>query len=68
MTDQSVDYEDLTTMQLDAEALAALVEPGGELAQFLLVGDAAHLEQSQATALETDRAAGVLGFLDTQGL
>ena len=30
MTEQPVDYEDLTTMQLDAEALAALVEPGGE--------------------------------------
>ena len=30
MTDQPVDYEDLTSMQLDAEALAALVEPGGE--------------------------------------
>ena len=30
MTEQAVDYEDLTTMQLDPEALAALVEPGGE--------------------------------------
>ena len=30
MTEQPVDYEDLTTMQLDADALAALVEPGGE--------------------------------------
>ena len=30
MTDQHVDYEDLTAMQLDAEALAKLVEPGGE--------------------------------------
>jgi len=30
MTDRPVDHEDLTTMRLDAEALAALVEPGGE--------------------------------------
>lgn len=30
MTDQSVDYEDLTSMQLDDDALTALVEPGGE--------------------------------------
>jgi hypothetical protein len=30
MTDQPVDYEDLTSMQLDDAALAALVEPGGE--------------------------------------
>jgi hypothetical protein len=30
MSDSSVDYEDLTTMQLDDAALAALVEPGGE--------------------------------------
>ena len=27
---QPVDYEDLTSMQLDPEALASLVEPGGE--------------------------------------
>jgi len=30
MTDQPVDYEDLTSMQLDPDALAALVQPGGE--------------------------------------
>ena len=30
MSDEPVDYEDLTSMQLDADALAALVEPGGE--------------------------------------
>lgn len=30
MEQQPVDYEDLTTMQLDADALAELVEAGGE--------------------------------------
>ena len=30
MTDKAVDYEDLTAMRLDADALQALVEPGGE--------------------------------------
>jgi hypothetical protein len=30
MDSESVDYEDLTTMRLDEEALRALVEPGGE--------------------------------------
>ena len=30
MSDEPVDYEDLTSMQLDPDALAALVEPGGE--------------------------------------
>lgn len=30
MPDQSIDYEDLTSMQLDADELAALVETGGE--------------------------------------
>jgi hypothetical protein len=30
MTDDQIDYEDLTTMRLDDEALRALVEAGGE--------------------------------------
>lgn len=30
MTEQPVDYEDLTSMQLEPAALATLVEPGGE--------------------------------------
>ncbi len=30
MSSEHVDYEDLTTMRLDDEALRALVEPGGE--------------------------------------
>ena len=30
MTNENVDYEDLTSMRLDDDALRALVEPGGE--------------------------------------
>jgi hypothetical protein len=30
MSDENIDYEDLTSMRLDDDALRALVEPGGE--------------------------------------
>ena len=30
MTDDQIDYEDLTSMRLDDDALRKLVEPGGE--------------------------------------